>query len=40
VATYNVTPTAKFYFTPDKAGAYLFSYFIDVDNSGTVTSGD
>jgi len=40
VATYNVTPTAKFYFTPDKAGSYLFSYFVDVDNSGTVTSGD
>jgi hypothetical protein len=40
VATYNVTPTAKFYFTPDKAGSYLFSYFVDVDNTGTVTSGD
>jgi hypothetical protein len=40
VATYNVTPTAKFYFTPDKAGTYLFSYFIDVDNTGTATSGD
>jgi trimeric autotransporter adhesin len=39
-AATNVTVDTQFYFTPDKAGTYLFSYFIDVDNSGTSTSGD
>jgi len=39
-AATNVTVDTQFYFTPDKAGTYLFSYFIDNDNSGTSTSGD
>jgi trimeric autotransporter adhesin len=39
-AATNVTVNTRFFFTPDKAGTYLFSYFIDVDNSGTATSGD
>ena len=40
VATYNVTNTAYFYFTPDKAGSYTLSYYLDADSSGTVSSGD
>jgi len=40
VATYNNTNSAKFYFTPDKAGTYTIAYFVDADLSGTVTSGD
>jgi len=39
-AATNVTVSTRFFFTPDKAGTYLFSYFVDVDNSGTATSGD
>jgi trimeric autotransporter adhesin len=39
-AATNVTVNTRFFFTPDKAGTYLFSYFVDVDNSGTATSGD
>jgi hypothetical protein len=40
IATYPLTESPKFKFTPDKAGTYIFAYYLDADNSANVSSGD